>query len=354
MRRGVETIVSSLANEMSKSNVEVSILTARQTQPPLVPLEPAVRVKQFPTFRYYEFATIIPFYATDLMCEHYDAVIVFFADFGEGPALRWAARFTQPRLVLYLTFPYESAPHRYRAYKQWGWDKQAAYIIADAQYTARRAEEFFQRPIRVLPSGTDPERFRPDPNRRAAVRRELGFGENDIVLLNVAALEERKGIGRVIEALPKIRTLNSNVRYLVLGDGPQKPTLQKRVLELGLSPFVIFAGTTADLPSYYNTADIFVMLPDAEAGSVACLEAMASGLPVVVSNTGGFDEVVSGDCGSIVDRNDQTAIISSIGELALDSDMRKRLGEYGRATVSERFSWRLITEQLLTELHSSL
>jgi phosphatidylinositol alpha-1,6-mannosyltransferase len=346
MRRGVETIVQSLANEMSKSNVDVSILTARQTQPPLVPLESTVRVKQYPTFRYYEFVSIIPFYTADLIRERYDVVIVFFADFGEGPALRLASRFAQPRMLLYLTFPYESAPHRYQAYKQWGWGKQATCILADARYTAQRAEGFFQRPIRVLPSGTDPERFRPDAAKRAILRRKLSFAEDDIVLLNVAALEERKGVGRVIESLPQIRAQNPNIRYLILGDGPEKPALQKRVSELELSPYVTFAGTTADLSPYYNAADIFVMLPDSEAGSVACLEAMASGLPVVVSDTGGFREVVDDTSGRVidVDTGNQSGIARAILELG-DRGLRQSLGAAGRQRVETAFSWRRIGEQ---------
>jgi hypothetical protein len=84
MRRGVETLVQSLANELAKRDLDVSVLTAQQTQTPLVPLSPQVRVKQFPTFRYYEFATIAPLYAFDLIRNRYDVVIVFFADFGEG------------------------------------------------------------------------------------------------------------------------------------------------------------------------------------------------------------------------------------------------------------------------------
>ncbi len=347
MRRGVETLVPSLANELAKRNdVDVSVLTANQTQEPLVKPSPRVRVKQFPAFRYYEFATIVPFYASDLIRERYDVVIAFFADFGEGPALRLASRFTQPRLILYLTFPYESAPHRYRAYQRWGWGEQAAALLADAEYTARRGEEFFHRPVQVLPSGTDPACFRPDAAKRARVRQQFGYSEQDVVLLNVAALEERKGIWRVIEALPAIRAQCPNVRYLVLGEGRDRERLQRRVAELGLDGSVIFGGTTADLPAFYNAADIFVMLPDAEAGSVACLEAMASGLPVVVSESGGFAEVVSVDTGRRVKHQDQATVIKTIAELVSRRALREDLGQTGRQRVIDRFSWERIGDQL--------
>lgn len=353
IRRGVETLTVSLANELVKRDVDVSILTARQTQPPLVAPDPRVRVKQFPTFRYFEFATIAPLYALDLIRAQYDAVIAFFADFGEGLALAAARPFARPNLLLYLTFPYESAPHRYHAYRRWGWDQRAFDILADAEYTAQRGQEFFQRPVRVLPSGTDPERFHPDAEKRIATRRELGLSDTDIVLLNVAALEERKGIWRVIEVLPQIRAQCPNMRYLILGEGAHKPHLQKRVDELGLRDAVIFAGTTNDLPRYYNAADIFVLLSDAEAGSVACLEAMASGLPVVVSNAGGFAEVVTGATGRVADIAARDEIASRLVELARDPGLRAGLGAAGRERVIEKFSWSKIAQDLQQILGAS-
>lgn len=345
--RGVETLVASLANELARRDVEVSILAARGTRTPLIQPDPCVHVRIYPTFRFYEFATIVPFYAFDLIRNRYDIVIAFFADFGEGPSLRVVSRFVSPRLFLYLTFPYESAPHRYHAYRRWGWDKQAERIFADAEYTAESGQEFFGRKIGILPSGTDPNRFKPDSQKRMALRNQLGFDDGDIVLLNVAALEERKGVWRVIEALPQIKARVPNVRYLVLGEGPQKPQLQSRVKELGLAENVVFAGTTADLTGFYNAADIFVMLSDSEAGSVACLEAMASGLPVVASASGGMREVVDACNGRVVDRMDRAAVVSAVEELAGDRTLRQKLGQTGRERVLEKFSWEKIGERLV-------
>ncbi|CAG1020048.1 phosphatidyl-myo-inositol dimannoside synthase [Methylococcales bacterium] len=352
LRRGIETLTLSLANDLAERGIDVSILAARQTQEPLVKPSPRVRIKQFPTFRYYESITISPLYAADMICERYDAVIVFFADFGEGIALKLAAPLRAPHLILYLTFPYESATHRYRAYQRWGWDKQAIQIWADATYTAQRGQEVLNRPVAVLPSGTDPYRFKPDSTKRVALRKQFGFGEEDVVLLNVAALEERKGIGRVIESLPEIRKQCRNVRYLILGEGNERAKLEQRVQELGLGQHVFFAGTTSNLADYYNAADIFVMLPDHEAGSIACLEAMASGLPVVVSETGGYAEVVNTTNGRMIDAFDHAAIVQTIVELALDADFRAKLGKSGRTRILTDFSWQRIGERCVQMLHA--
>lgn len=343
--RGVETLTLGLANALAECGEAVSILTAKRTRTPLVEPSPRVRVREFPTFRYYEAKTIVPFYAADLVREHYDVVVTFFADFGEARALQLAAPFVQPALVLYLTFPYASAPHRYHAYQQFDWHRRADLILADAKYTAERGTEFFQRPVSVLPSGTNPHRFKPDSQKRAAMRAQLGIPNHAPVLLNVSALERRKGTWRVIEALPQIRARCPDVRYLIMGAGSERVGLEKRAVELGVRDAVLFGGTTADLSPYYNAADIFVMLSDAEAGSIACLEAMASGLPVVVSNTGGFEEVVSQSSGRIVDVNSFESIAKTILELIDNPELRARLGMAGRATIIENYSWESIAEK---------
>ena len=166
------------------------------------------------------------------------------------------------------------------------------------------------------------------------------------MLLNVAALEDRKGIWRVIEALPAVRDRFPQIRYLILGEGRTREKLERLVTELGLNGNIIFAGTTTDLPAFYNAADIFVMLPDSEAGSVACLEAMASGLPVVVSNTGGFAEAVNVQSGRMVNIHDQTEIANTLIELAYDEMLCAQMGKAGRATIVEKFSWEQLAARL--------
>jgi glycosyltransferase involved in cell wall biosynthesis len=347
MRRGIETMVVSLANELAALGQQVSIVTAAASLEPLVSPTDQVHVKAYPTFRYFEFRTIVPFYAFDLLRRQYDVVVVFFSDFGEGAALKLTAPFVQTKTVLYLAFPVESAPHRYHAYLRWGLDRNAATILADAKYTAEQGETYFQRPVQLLPSGTDPNRFRRDEEKRANLRKQLGYEEEDILLLNVAALEERKGIWRVIEALPVICSSCPQVHYLVLGNGRDRERLERRVTELGLGSHVRFLGTTTDLPSYYSAADVFVLLSDSEAGSVACLEAMSSSLPVVVSSSGGFGEVVDESCGRLVDIHKSSDVSSAILEVAQNKEMRMTMGCTGRSKILEHYSWEKIAGQLL-------
>ena len=344
--RGVETMTLSLANALAKRGHEVTILTAKRTREPLVKPSSDVRVIEFPTFRYFETKTIVPFYALHLWRNRYDVLITYFADFGEGAAMRLAGRWLSSRHVLYLTFPIESAPHRYAAFRDWGWHLSADLVLADADYTARKASQFFGRDVLNLPSGTDPDRFRPNTEVRSAYRRRFGFEDDDLVLLNVSALETRKGTWRVIEALPQMLAQGVKVRYLVVGDGPDRSRLEHRCSELGLTEKVIFAGTTANLAPFYNAADLFVMLSDGEAGSIALLEAMASGLPVIVSDAGGFSEIVSGREGFFVNPGRLDDLSSAVRVLAESSAERTRMGTAARARVEREFSWATLAMRL--------
>jgi phosphatidylinositol alpha-1,6-mannosyltransferase len=229
-----------------------------------------------------------------------------------------------------------------------GWHRVAKKVLADAKWIAEEAEALFQRPVATVPVGTDPERFRPDPVLRAELRKQYGFDSNDVVLLNVSALERAKGTWRVVEAVGRLRPRFPNLRYFILGRGDDEARLRAMVEGLGLSDIVIFGGTTSRLEAYYNMADIFVMLPDAEANSIACLEAMACGLPVVVANTGGFREVVTEQAGRLVDIHNPEAIDSAIAELARAPELRQAMGLAGRLIIQERLSWGHIAEQLMS------
>jgi len=353
--RGIETLIVSFANQLVAKGVEVSILAARGTlERTLIPVDQRVQVKQFPTVRYYEHFTVVPWYVWDLIRNHYDIVNIFFADFGEAAALRLASRFVDFRLNLYFCYPLDAVPHRFKSFTKCHLDKMATLFLGDSSYVAEGVEAFFHRPCIVVPVGTDTQRFKPDEAKRAETRAELGIQPDEVVLLNVSELEERKGTGRVVESLPYVREKFPLTRFLILGKGDCRERLEKRVEELRLTPWVNFLGTTTELPRFYNAADIFVMVPDKEANSIACHEAMACGLPVIVSNSGGFQEVVDDTCGRIVNAQSRDEIVGAILELAASGMLREQLGSQGRKRIEERLTWDVQSDRLLEVFRKEL
>jgi len=338
--RGVETLIASLSNALAREGAEVAIVSARPTLRPLVPPDPVVQVYTYPTSRYYEHVFIAPFFVWHMLSHAYDRVVVFYGDFGEGLSWRVLRLLRRaPPLVLYLCSPYSAVPHRYQSFLNLGWGKEARYILADAAWIAREAEELFQRPVSVVPVATDPQRFRPDASLRGEIRQRLGYQDGDVVMLNVSALEPRKGVTRAIQAMARLKDRFPQLRYYILGKGDEEAQLRRQVEQEGLQGRIAFGGVTPDLQAYYNMADIFVMLPDGEANSVACHEAMSSGLPVVVSRKPGFLETVTPGAGLLVDPEKPQEVDAALGRLIASTEQRISMGSEGRARILASHTW---------------
>ena len=351
--RGIETLTVNLANALAEKGIEVSLITAAQTLKNLrVTPDPQVKVYAYPTFRYFEHLTIVPFSLHHFLHHQYDYVVVFFADFGEGLTWRLLQKWKRDLpLVLYLCYPYSSVPHRYRSFMKLGWDKKARHIWGDSRWIAKEVGELFGRKVPVLPVGTNPERMKPNPAFRTEWRRHYGLQDTDLMILTVSALEYRKGIWRGIEAMARLAPRFPHLKYCVLGTGKDESKLKKMVKDLGLEHRVLFPGAIANPENFYSLADIFLMLPDAEANSVACHEAMACGLPVVVSQTEGFTENVSPDAGFFVDPDSPDEIDLALTPLITDSSLRERLGQNGRNHVLAHHTLAHYADRFLELLH---
>jgi len=113
---------------------------------------------------------------------------------------------------------------------------------------------------------------------------------------------------------------------------------------------VIFAGTTSELEAYYNAADIFLMLTDEEGNSIACHEAMSSGLPVLVSDTGGFIESVPATAGFRVNPHDIESIDEAFSRLITNAELRRSMGQAGRDHILGNYSWDKTADRFLKQL----
>ncbi len=347
MRRGIETLVVSLANALVKIGIEVSIVTAAPSLELFVKPDPRVKIFSYPTFRYFEHITIAPFYFYHFQKHSYDHVVTFFSDFGEGLTCQLLKPFQKLPLVLYLCYPRSTVKHRYDSFLKYGWDKSLKKVMAVAKWIADEAEPVLKHSISILPPGMDPEKMKPNPDKRIEMRRKHGYSEEDVVLLNVAALEQRKGAWRVIESLGRLKDKLPNLKYFILGKGIYEQELKTMVKRLNLEARVIFGGETAQHPDYYNMSDVFIMLPDAEANSLASVEAMSSGLPMIVSNNGGFQESVPQNSGILVNLNEPYEIDAAIIKLAQEPDLRQECGRNARLEAKNRFSWDKIAKRFL-------
>ena len=192
--------------------------------------------------------------------------------------------------------------------------------------------------VRIVPNGVDLSTFhvRPAP---ADLAERFGLGAGP-VLLTVSRLVERKGIDTVLRALPAVAAIVPDVRYLVVGDGPDRSRLQALASEIGVANRVVFAGRveTDELPRVYALGDVFAMpnrrLPsgDNEGFGLVFLEANASGLPVIAGRAGGTaDAVIDGETGIVVDGMDTDAVACAAISLLSDDGKRRAMSVNGLA-----------------------
>ncbi len=169
----------------------------------------------------------------------------------------------------------------------------ARHVIANSQMVKRQAQEFYGYPanqIDVVPNGVPLVDFRPDAEARRRRREILRLGDEEIAVLFVGSGWERKGLRFAVEA---VTSLGKKMRLIVAGRGRGN---------VANGPTVQLLGTLRDLPAVYAAADIFLLPTLYDPFSNACLEALASGLPIITTRDNGFSEIIDdGVHGSIVE-----------------------------------------------------
>jgi phosphatidylinositol alpha-1,6-mannosyltransferase len=206
--------------------------------------------------------------------------------------------------------------------------------------------------VHVVQPGVDAARFHPGVNGDG-VRAQFAR-PGDVVFLSVGRLQRRKGHDTAIAALAHVRRAVPQVRYLIVGDGPERESLEQQARDAGVADITHFAGSVpeSDLPAWYRAGDVFV-LPnrsdghDFEGFGMVFLEAAAAGLPVVGGRSGGVPEtMVEGKTGQLVSGTDPAELAGVMIDLARSPERRGALGAAGRERAVTDFSWARAAAQL--------
>jgi glycosyltransferase involved in cell wall biosynthesis len=219
------------------------------------------------------------------------------------------------------------------------------WVIAVSDAIARSLRCWFgisRERIEVVYNGVDTGRFRPDPERGAAVRRALGLGPDEAMVLYLSHVTRQKGLHVLLHALSRVREAWPRVRVVVAGAGEYLADGRALAQRLGLSPQVVFAGEVPHerAPEYLAACDVFVLPTLRQEGlPFALLEAMACEKPVLVSRIGGVPSVVQdGGNGLLVPAGDPEALARGLVRLLADRELGRRLARAARDTVLRAFS----------------
>jgi glycosyltransferase involved in cell wall biosynthesis len=200
--------------------------------------------------------------------------------------------------------------------------------------------------VQVLYNGIDLPYIHHHRNR-SEMRRVLGISADEPVVGVVARLDHwAKGHGELFQALARVRT-RYPLRCLVIGGGRRQPEMAALVQDLSLTPFVDFLGHRDDIPDLLAALDIFTLPSHSEGISRSLLEAMAAGLPVVVSAVGGSPEVVQHEVnGLLVPVKDVAALAQALLRLLSDPALAERLGLAASRRVAANFSLERVGQEL--------
>jgi glycosyltransferase involved in cell wall biosynthesis len=220
-------------------------------------------------------------------------------------------------------------------------------IVAISERVRRDLKRYYNVPderIVTIPNGINLSRFNPGNARsRHAVRQSFGVPQDVPLLLFVGSQYRLKGLEFAIKALTEMET-----RAVLLVVGADVAAPFKRLAEqLGVSDRVIFAGARSDLPTIYPAADAFVLPTLYETFALVCLEAMASGLPVLASPVGGIEDYLrDGENGFHIQR-DPKEIAAKLDQLLNDRELHASLRAAGIATA-RKYEWKKVAQQYLS------
>jgi len=198
-------------------------------------------------------------------------------------------------------------------------------------------------------SGMDVEPFLAADQHREAIRRELGFSDEHVVVGKIARLFHLKGHEQLIQAARQVVAKCPEVRFLLVGDGILREKLERQIADAGLNHAFCFTGLVPPerIPGLLGAMDLLVHVSLREGLARALPQALIAGRPAVSYDVDGAREVVIPEkTGFLVPPQTVEPLTDAIIRLARDPDLRRRLGEQGRGLFTEQFRHETMTRRL--------
>ena len=203
-------------------------------------------------------------------------------------------------------------------------------ITINKEDYARARKQLRAKRIEYVPGvGINTGKFRDVTIDRVEKRRSLGYAEADFLVLTVAEMTVNKNHITVLEALAllKARGELGNIHYLICGRGEMWERLAESARELGIADHVNFLGYRADVPELYKASDLFLFVTLREGLSVALMEAMSSGMPIVCAKIRGNTDLIEEGVSGVFSENSPEAVAEQILAMYRDPERRQALGQ---------------------------
>ena len=188
-------------------------------------------------------------------------------------------------------------------------------------------------PIHVIPTGIDLNKYNKEltVKDREKLLKELNLSKEDDILVTVCRLAVEKNIDEILSYLPILAKENEHIRFLIVGDGPYKKKLEKKVVDMELSKYVRFSGMIDPkvVYKYYNLGDIFVCASTSESQGLTYVEALSCSLPMVCKKDRCLDDIIDeGKNG--YQFTDSESFIASIDKILRDTKLKNKMKKYSK------------------------
>ena len=192
--------------------------------------------------------------------------------------------------------------------------------------------------VLAIPNGIPEERVVPKRSKEE-IRKELNLTQ-EIVILSTGRLAPQKGLEYLIKSIPILFSkVKKSFKVLLVGEGPLKSYLENLIKTLGIEQYVKFLGFRNDIGNLLSISDIVVLPSLREGLSIALLEAMAAGKPIVATNIGSNSEVIKdGVSGLLVPSKDHKALAEAVMKILLNPDLAKKLGNSARVVYQNYYT----------------
>jgi glycosyltransferase involved in cell wall biosynthesis len=200
-----------------------------------------------------------------------------------------------------------------------------------------RTDGFAGARIEIIENGIEVNDYEPSKNKTQAKKR-VGLDPNRKYIVHVARHHPVKDQATLLRAFAMAAPELLEIDLLMVGDGPHRGELENFAVELRIVERVKFLGIRSDIPDLMRAADVFALTSLSEAASLTLLEAMASGLPVVVTAVGGNPEIVRHEReGLLFPRGNAEACAAAFRRMFAEPSFAERLGAAGRARALEKY-----------------
>ena len=198
----------------------------------------------------------------------------------------------------------------------------------------REFERFPDDKVHVIRNGVDCDRFAPNPDARSSIRSELGLPADTPLIGIVAALRSEKNHSMLIQSAALLKQQTPDAHWIIVGDGPERESIERLAEELGVTDRVHLLGTRHDTPEIVAALDVFTLCSLNEASPVSILESLACSVPVVATDVGSISEtVIPEETGCLIESEDVRQMTDAIHRLLGDASLRQAMGEAGRQQV---------------------